>query len=164
MFKAVKELCSSLIRSSLKSFVVSTLVRKFNVCTSVTSICVEILSKQNIRLQRWKRSDSGSSKEDEWWPEYGILSFAEHVSRKFLTAKFDLVSCKATQPRGKLTTLYLFHSHKKQKDSLEVSLDRVLFALELEFPKILVPRLPQNTSNVNTKCSKKSKQLCTLCD
>ena len=44
------------------------------------------------------------------------------------------------------------HSHKKQKDSLEGSLNRVLLAVELEFPKILVPRLPQHTSNVNTEC------------
>ena len=29
------------------------------------------------------------------------------------------------------------HSHKKRKDSLEGSLDRVLIAAELEFPKIL---------------------------
>ena len=43
----------------------------------------------------------------------------------------------------------LTHSHKKQKDSLECSLDQVLFAAELEFPKILIPRLPQNISNVN---------------
>ena len=56
------------------------------------------------------------------------------------------------------------HSHKKRKDSLEGSLDRVLFAAELEFPKILVPRLPQNTSNVNTECTGKSKQLYFLCD
>ena len=34
----------------------------------------------------------------------------------------------------------LNHSHKKRKDSLEGSLDRVLFAAELDFPKILVPR------------------------
>ena len=40
------------------------------------------------------------------------------------------------------------HSHEKRKDSLEGSLDRVLFAAELEFPKILVPRLRQNTSNM----------------
>ena len=37
------------------------------------------------------------------------------------------------------------HSYKKRKDSL----NRVLFAAELEFPKILVPNLPQNSSNVN---------------
>ena len=43
----------------------------------------------------------------------------------------------------------LIHSHKKRKDGLEGSLMRVLFAAELEFPKILVPRLPQNTPNVN---------------
>ena len=46
----------------------------------------------------------------------------------------------------------LNHSHKKRKDSLEGSLDQVLFAAELEFPKILVPRLPWNSSNVNIEC------------
>ena len=35
------------------------------------------------------------------------------------------------------------------KDSLEDSLDRILLAAELEFLKILVPKLPQHTSNVN---------------
>ena len=39
-----------------------------------------------------------------------------------------------------------FHSHKKRKDGLEASLDRVLHAAELELPKILVSRLPQHTS------------------
>ena len=48
------------------------------------------------------------------------------------------------------------HSHKKRKDSLEGSLDRVSFAAELEFLKILVPRLPQHTSNVNIGCARKS--------
>ena len=54
---------------------------------------------------------------------------------------------------------------RKQKDSLEGSLDRVLLAAELEFPKILVPRLPQHTSNVNIECAGKSewsKQQCSL--
>ena len=51
------------------------------------------------------------------------------------------------------------HSHKKRKDSLKGSLDRVLFAAELEFPKILVPRLPQHTSNVNIECARKSEWL-----
>ena len=50
----------------------------------------------------------------------------------------------------------LNHSHKKRKYSLEGSLDRVLLAAELEFPKILVPRLPQHTSNVNIECAGKS--------
>ena len=45
------------------------------------------------------------------------------------------------------------HSHKKRKDSLESSLDRVLLAAELEFPKIIVPRLPQHTLNVNIECA-----------
>ena len=56
------------------------------------------------------------------------------------------------------------HSHKKQKDSLDSSLVRVLFAAELEFPKILVPRLTQNTSNVNIESIEKLKQLHYLCD
>ena len=56
------------------------------------------------------------------------------------------------------------HSHKKRKDSLEGSLDRVLFATELEFQKILAPRLPQNTQNVNIEYAEKLKQLYSLCD
>ena len=48
------------------------------------------------------------------------------------------------------------HSHKKRKDNLEGSLDRVLFAAELEFPKVLVIRLPQHTSDVNNECAGKS--------
>ena len=51
-----------------------------------------------------------------------------------------------------------------RKDSLKGSLVRVLFATELEFPNILVPRLPQNTSNVNIESTRKSKQLYYLCD
>ena len=50
----------------------------------------------------------------------------------------------------------LEHSHKKRKDSLEGSLDWVLFAAELKFPKILVPRLPPHTSDVSTECAVKS--------
>ena len=48
------------------------------------------------------------------------------------------------------------HSHKKRKDSLEGSLDGVLLATELEFPKILVTSLPQHTSNVNIECAGQS--------
>ena len=47
----------------------------------------------------------------------------------------------------------LEHSHKKQKDSLDGSLDRVLFAAELKISKILVLRLPQNSSSVNNECA-----------
>ena len=55
-----------------------------------------------------------------------------------------------------LSSYHGYFSHQKRKDSLEGSLDRVLFAAELEFPKILVPRLPQHTSNVNIECAGKS--------
>ena len=50
----------------------------------------------------------------------------------------------------------LHHSRKKRKDSLEGSPDRVLLAVEHEFWKILVPRLPQHTSDVNLECAGKS--------
>ena len=71
-----------------------------------------------------RRNDSGSSEEDVeesscnncgisfWivfnWPEYGISSFAKHISREFLTAEFDLISCKTIRSRGRLTIHYLF--------------------------------------------------------
>ena len=45
-----------------------------------------------------------------------------------------------------------------------MSIDRVLIMAELEFLKVLVPRLPQNSSSVNTECVGKSKQLYSLCD
>ena len=48
------------------------------------------------------------------------------------------------------------YSHKNRKDCLEGSLEGVLFAAELEFPEIPVPRLPQNTSNVNIERAGKS--------
>ena len=57
-----------------------------------------------------------------------------------------------------------YHSHKKRTDSLEGSLDQVLFAADLEFSKILVPKLPQRISNVNIECARKLKDLCSFCD
>ena len=67
------------------------------------------------------------------------------------------------------TTLNLafLRSHKKWKDSLESNLDRILFVAKLKFPKILVPRIPHNSSNVNIECAGKSKQMhsiYSLCD
>ena len=51
-----------------------------------------------------------------------------------------------------------YHSHKKRKDSLE------LFVTEhWTFPKILVPKLPHNASNVNIEGTRKGKQLYYLC-
>ena len=64
-------------------------------------------------------------------------------------------TCKRTT---ELFIEYTFpnHSHKKWKDSLEGSLDRLLLAAERELPKILVPRLSQHTSDVNIECAGKS--------
>ena len=38
---------------------------------------------------------------------------------------------------------------------MKFSLGRVLFEAEIVFAKLVVPRLPQNTSNVNTECAAK---------
>ena len=87
------------------------------------SCITAMVEKKNTKARR-RRDDSGSSEEDGvesinnncgisfWivfnWPEYGISSFAEHISREILTAEFDSISCKAIRARCKLTILYLF--------------------------------------------------------
>lgn len=43
---------------------------------------------------------------------------------------------------------------------MEGRLDPVLFAAKFDFRKILVPRIPQNTLDVNINCGRKS---CILC-
>ena len=50
----------------------------------------------------------------------------------------------------------LFSQITKNRVSDNERLNRVLFAAEPKFPKILVPRLP-NTPNINTECARKSK-------
>ena len=123
--KPQKQLRSSFIRNSLKSFVVASLIKKFQVC----AVSALALKQRNIWLQRrkmekllqdnehivgffsciiamvenkkakeWKRrNNSESSGEDVeecssnncgisfwtvfYWSEYGISSFAEHISR-----------------------------------------------------------------------------------
>ena len=77
----------------------------------------------------------------------------------------NISSHKGTKAVSKTLSYQSDHSHKKRKDSLEGSLDRVLLAAELEFLKILVPRLLQHTSDVNIECAGKSewsKQQCSL--
>ena len=55
----------------------------------------------------------------------------------------------------KAMVLFTLPKHKKRRDSLESSLEHFLFAAELEFSKILVHMLLQNTSNVHTECARK---------
>ena len=55
------------------------------------------------------------------------------------------------------------HSIVIRNGSLEGILVRVLFAAKLWFPKILVPRLPKHTSNVNIASTGNSKQRYYLC-
>ena len=57
----------------------------------------------------------------------------------------------------KTLTFILRHSKNKWNDSIEGSLDRVLFEGDPGFPKSLMPRIPQNTSNINTECAGKPK-------
>ena len=76
-----------------------------------------------------------------------------HRPISYLPRKLSFWVCSTKQYTSffLLSFWRLFHSHhKKRKDSLEGSLDWLLFVVELEFPKVLVPRLPQNSSNVNT--------------
>ena len=71
---------------------------------------------ENKKAKAGKRKiDSGSSEEGVeesssnsrdisfWivfnWLEFGISSFAEHTSREFLTAEFDLISCKVIRSK-----------------------------------------------------------------
>ena len=86
--------------------------------------CITAMVENKKAKAGKRRNDSVSSKENMeesssnncdisfWtvfnWPEYGISPFAEHTSREFLMAEFDLVSCKAIRSRGRLTILYLF--------------------------------------------------------
>ena len=49
-----------------------------------------------------------------------------------------------------LNNCLINHSHKKQKDSLEVTTVWIFFTAELEFPKILVPRLLQRIHQMQT--------------
>ena len=85
--------------------------------------CITAMVENKKTKAGKRRNDSGSSEEDVeessnnncdisfWivfnWPEYGISSFAEHISREFLTAEFDLISCNAIRSRGRLTIIYL---------------------------------------------------------
>ena len=69
------------------------------------------------------------------------------------------ISCSNMYLNRKLKPKYVYflshcshHNHKKWKNSLESSPDRVLFTAELEFPKILVPRLPPHISDGNIEC------------
>ena len=57
-----------------------------------------------------------------------------------------------------------FSVNRKRKHSLECNQVEASLAAELEFPKILLPRLPHNTANVNNESTGKSKQLYYLCD
>ena len=152
-FKPQRQLRSSLIKNTLKSFIVSPLVSKYQIC-GVRSLCsvgcskedVWLLRRQlenilienprvvcffscitavcNVPAQKRKRKDNESDESTEeetqtsvqtgisfWiafdWPEYGLSAFENHISREFLSAKLDIVSCKAIRPRGKTEFILL---------------------------------------------------------
>ena len=78
------------------------------------SCITAMLEKKKAKAGR-KRNDSGSREKDGkeysnnncgisfWivftWPEYSISSFEENISKQFLAAEFDLISCKAIRSR-----------------------------------------------------------------
>ena len=83
-----------------------------------------------------------------------------HVQLVLVVCRFFLLlSCLHRKSGQRLQINFSRHSHKKRKNSLEGSLDRVLFGAELEFLKMLVPRLPQHAWNVNIECAGKSEWL-----
>ena len=81
-------------------------------------------------------------------------------------------SCSYRQESGPLNEMFQVlcicikysHSYKKQKDSVEDSLAQVLLKTKLELSNILVPRPPQNASNVNIEGTRKGKRMYYLCD
>ena len=94
-----------------------------------------------------------------------LLEYTGNTLVVFSGACSSVSLCSFTTVIGKpigIASASIGHSHKKRKDSLEGKLDRVLFPAECEFPKTLVPRLPQHTSKINTECTGKSKQLYSL--
>ena len=86
-------------------------------------LCITAMVEKKKAKAGGRRNDSGSSEEDgkessnnnhgiSFWiefnsPEYGNSWFVLHISREFLTAEFDLISCIAIQSRGRLTIIYL---------------------------------------------------------
>ena len=107
---------------------------------------------------------NGKMEKLEFTTEFWIFSIFTRSST-FLTACWLSIFMLCQPDPSVLWLDRSEHSHKKRKDSLEGSLDRVLFVAELEFLTILVPRLPQHTSDVNTECAGKSewsKQLYSL--
>ena len=120
-------------------------------CDAVQSVCIKISStkSKNIILYTIYRPLNSDMKKRE--------TINGDIKNVVLAGNFN-INVLDFETNKKVP------SHKKRKDSLEGSLDLILFAVELDFPKILVSRLPQNTSNVNIECAGKSKQLYSLCD
>ena len=80
-----------------------------------------------------------------------ILALANPTSVP-MTEFFFIFNC--------LSNAFYQHSHKKRKDSLESSLDRILTPDEFD----TVSMLFRNISKVNIECVGKPKQLCSLYD
>ena len=115
-----------------------------------------MVEKKKAKARR-RRNDSGSSEEDGkescdnncgisfWivfnWSEYGISSFAEHISREFLTVEFDLISCKAIRSRRKLAILYLI---------IVKIVTSVVCSIAIHLPLIqIIPIFPKFLGNSN---------------
>ena len=112
--------------------------------------------------ESWTKTVSQNNcSKDRWnFSSLVIVNLERTWKKEFLLASVFLKSSAVY----KYFCYHFFHfffkqchpSHKKLKDSLEGSLDWVLLWAELEFPKILVPRLHQLTSNLNIEFARRS--------
>ena len=102
-----------------------------------------------------------------WYFQLEGFLLEEKHTWKFYNVDMTLIYCRVILREIKLSyfskaefrrSVNYDHSHKKWKNSLEGCLDWVFFANELEFLKILVPRLSQDSWNVNIECVEKSTQ------
>ena len=87
-----------------------------------------------------------------------LVLFTYHV------ATDQKVAHRMKYSRYSVFALNILIVNKKQKDSVEDSLVQVLLTTKLELSKILVPRPPQNVSNVNIEGTRKGKRMYYLCD
>lgn len=120
-----KELKSCVLKSALKSFILSqvtnhyevaavrTLVKEKNEIWLVRRTMEESLSKQKhvvgfiscLTALKTKESKEPMPGISFWvifdWPEYGIQGYENHLTKLFLKERADLYSCKAVRGRSK---------------------------------------------------------------
>jgi len=140
-----KEIKSCVLKSALKSFILSHVTNYYE----VAGVRTLMRDKQKIWLIRRRLEESLSkqkhvvgfvscltalkTKDQEeplpgisfWvmfdWPEYGIQGYVNHLTKLFLKEEIDLYSCKAVRGRSKFnitfTDILTFPSHYLRKSN-----------------------------------------------